>query len=148
MTHLDFMRQACKMCDFSSCGYKTGCVAVKDGGIIAKAFNKTLNGEIFCQNGECYREKHQLYGGREIEKVCSIHAEAYLIAQAASQGLVLKGADLYVTTFPCLICTRSIVAAGFGRVFYMSDYGGNEALPILNANNIAIRHLPEGAVWS
>ncbi|MFH1895869.1 MAG: deaminase [bacterium] len=147
MKHIFFMRQACKMCDFSSCGYKIGCVVVINGKAIAKSFNETLKGEIYCQNGECYREKHNLRGGKDIEKVCSIHAEANLIAKAASQGLSLKGADLYVTTFPCLVCSRSMVAAGFSRVFYMSDYGGNEALPLLESNNIRVTRILEEKVW-
>ena len=68
MINLDFMRQACLMCDFSSCGYKTGCIAVKNNKIIAKSFNETLTGEIYCQDGFCYREKHNLRGGKDIEK--------------------------------------------------------------------------------
>lgn len=145
---ISFMKEACLQCDYSSCGYKTGSVAVKNGKIIAKSFNETLKGEIYCQDGECYREKHNLYGGREIEKVCSIHAEANLIAQAAKEGLSLEGSDLYVTTFPCLICTRAIVQAGFKRVFYMSGYGENEGMPLLEANEVEVTRILEKEVWS
>jgi len=147
MNHLDFMRQACLMCDRSSCGYKTGCVAVKAGKVIAKSFNETLKGEIYCQDGECYREKHNLRGGKEIEKVCSIHAEANLIAKAASQGLSLSGACLYVTTFPCIICSRSIVQAGFKEVYYMTKYGENDGIVILKANRVAVKQIEEKDVW-
>ena len=141
------MREACLQCDLSSCGYKTGCIAVKSGKIIAKGYNETLKGEIYCQNNRCYREEHQLSGGKEIEKVCSIHAEASVIAQAARDGLSLKGSDLYVSTFPCIICSRAIVKAGFRKVFYMSDYGGNEGVALFEANGVGWVHLLEREVW-
>ena len=142
------MRQACLMCDLSSCGYKTGCIAVKNDRIVGKSFNETLPGEIYCRDGVCYREKHNLRGGKDIEKVCSIHAESNLIASAASCGVSLKGADLYVTTFPCLICTRAVVKVGFKRVFYMNNYGSNEGLPLFKASSVAVKQLLESNVWT
>ena len=142
------MRLACKQCDHSFCGYKTGAIAVSNGNIIAQSFNETLKGEKYCQDGHCYREENHLHGGKAIEKVCSIHAEVNLIAEAAKKGTALQGTDIYVTTFPCYICTKSIIKAGFKKVFYMSDYGGNEGLNMLLANGVVVTKLDEKEVWS
>ena len=141
------MQKACRLCDFSSCGYKTGAIAVKNERIIAEGYNQTLLGEKYCQYGECYREKNHLSGGREIEKVCSIHAEQNLIASAASAGVSLMSSILFVTTFPCLVCTRSIVKAGFKKVVYMSSYASNEGKALLEANGIQVERVGEEEVW-
>ncbi|MBU0649864.1 HIT domain-containing protein [Patescibacteria group bacterium] len=145
---VEFMRQACLLCDKSTCGYKTGCVLVKNGQILAEGWNATLPGEIYCQNGECIREKEHLTGGKDIDKVCSIHAEAYALAECARQGLSVAGADVYVTTFPCIICCRLLAKAGVAGVYYLSEYsGGRKWESILTENGIKVKRLPKGKVW-
>lgn len=57
-----------------------------------------------------------------IEYSRTIHAEASLIANAASRGVSLTDATLYVTTFPCHECTRLIIQAGIGRVVFVEPY--------------------------
>ena len=113
------MRRACLLCDRSRCLYKTGCLAVHNGEVILEAFNETLSGEKYCQDGECIRKKLGLKNGNDIGKVCTIHAEANLIAQAAARGISLRGVDIYVSTFPCYVCAKSLVKAEIGRLFYM-----------------------------
>lgn len=144
---LQFMRQACLLCDRSSCLYKTACLVVKDGEVILKAFNETLPGEKYCQEGECIRKKLNLTGGAEIDKVCTIHAEANLIAKAAARGISLKGVDVYLTTFPCYICSKSLVQAGIGKLYYMSDYTGNDGMRFFKAAGIAVEKMKEVLVW-
>ncbi len=143
-----FMRKACLLCDKSVCGYKTGCIVVKDGKVLAEGWNATLSGEVYCQNGECIREKERLYGGKEPDKVCSIHAEAYAIAQCARKGISVAGATVYVTTFPCVICCRLLAGSGIAKVVYMSQYsGGMAGESILRQNGIEIENIPESEVW-
>jgi len=146
---LNFMKRACLLCDKSTCGYKTGCVIVKDLNVLVEAWNETLPGESFCQNGACYRQERGLSGGKEIEKVCSIHAESGAVAIAASKGISIKGAKVYVTTFPCLICARLLVKSEISTLYYMSDYmGGNEGLALFSANNIELVKINEDEVWN
>lgn len=141
------MKRACLLCDKSLCGYKTGCVAVV-GDRVIEGWNETLPGEVYCQNGECTRKKLGLRGGQDIHKVCSIHAEASVVAQAARDGISLKGADIYVTTFPCIICARLLTKTEVARVFYMSDYAGtNEGLGLLIGAGITVLQIPEREVW-
>lgn len=145
---IDFMKQACLMCDYSTCGYKTGCIAVKNLKVILTAFNEALPGNPYCQNNTCTREEQNLYGGKDMQKVCSIHAEASIISQAAAQGISLKGVDIYVTTFPCVICARSLVKACVKNVFVMSDYtGGNISQSLFDEANIKVTQITEKEVW-
>ena len=136
------------MCDKSKCGYKTGCVIVKNGKIVAEGWNATLPGEIYCQNGQCIREKENLRGGKDIDKVCSIHAEAYAIAECAKKGISVVGTQIYVTTFPCIICCRLLAKAGVARVYYMSEYtGGRVGEPLLVKNGVKVCKVEEKEVW-
>ena len=145
---VSYMKKACLLCDKSKCGYKTGCVIVKDDKVVAEGWNATLPGEVYCQNGECVREKEKLYGGKEIDKVCSIHAEAYAVAECASKGISIAGANVYVTTFPCVICCRLLAKCGIGRLFYMSEYtGGRVGESLLAENGVKIHKIKEEDVW-
>lgn len=145
---LHYMKKACLLCDKSSCGYKTGCLAVKNDKILAEAWNETLPGEKYCQQGACDRHKLKLTGGHEPQVCCAIHAEANLIAQAAAQGLKLAGCDIYVTTFPCYICAKSLVQARISKLYYMSDYiGGNDAQRFFTAAKIPVEQIKEKVVW-
>ena len=67
-----------------------------------------------------------------------IHGEANLIAQAARKGIPLEGTTLYVTTFPCPACAKSIAVAGIKEVYYSKGYSMLDAEDILRAFNIKI----------
>ena len=67
-----------------------------------------------------------------------IHAEASVIAQAARQGLATEGAALYVTTFPCPACAKSIVTAGIKEIYYTKGYSLLDAEDILRAFGVKI----------
>ena len=49
------------------------------------------------------------------------------ITTAARLGISLAGSTLYVTTFPCHICARHIVASGIKSVFYIEPYPKSRA---------------------
>jgi deoxycytidylate deaminase len=52
----------------------------------------------------------------------AVHAEMDAILSAGRNGVSLKGATLYTTTFPCHNCTKHIIAAGVDRVVYVEPY--------------------------
>jgi dCMP deaminase len=148
MNTIELMKHASLLCDKSTCGYKIGCLAVRDGGILLEGFNEQLAGEMYCQNGTCSRQELGLTKGKDPHIVCAIHAEASVIAQAASKGISLEGCDIYVTTFPCLICARSLVKVGIGHLYYMTDYtDGNQARSLLEANGIEIVNVSKKDTW-
>ncbi|MEH3035572.1 MAG: anti-phage dCTP deaminase [Sphingomonas adhaesiva] len=56
-----------------------------------------------------------------------VHAEMSVVCDAARLGKPLKGATLYVTTFPCHNCTKHILGAGVARVVFMEPYPKSKA---------------------
>ncbi len=68
----------------------------------------------------------------------AIHAEAAIVAAAARDGVPLRGADLYVTTFPCPACARLIAEAGFGRCFFAGPYSVLDGEDVLHAAGVEL----------
>lgn len=63
-----------------------------------------------------------------IEFSRSIHAEMEAILSVAREGKSgLRGASLYVTTYPCENCVKHILACGISRVFYIEPYPKSRA---------------------
>ena len=109
---------------------------IKDGEIISEAVNAhyptthslTINGD----------PRSNFDAGQGAGIYTSIHAEACAIAKAAKHGVKIEGADVYVTTFPCPTCARSLVEAGIKRVFYNKGYSLLDAEDILKNAGIEI----------
>lgn len=76
--------------------------------------------------------------GQSVELTTALHAEAALIAEAAKRGLALNGASIYVSTFPCPVCAKSLAAAGIKKVYYNQGYSLLDAEDILKAHNIEL----------
>ena len=58
------------------------------------------------------------------------HAEMSAILDAARRGLSVQDASLFVTTFPCHGCARSIIESGIKRVVYIEPYAKSKALKL------------------
>jgi cytidine deaminase len=52
----------------------------------------------------------------------AVHAEMAALIDAARRGVSVAGCTMYVTTFPCHLCARHIVAAGIHRLVYIEPY--------------------------
>lgn len=108
---------------------RVGAVAVKNDKVIAAAHNTHLPSEH--EPYEFSDARAYFHKGERIDLTTAIHAEAKLIAEAARDGLALKGSSLYVTDFPCPVCAKSIATAGFSKVYYEKGYSvldGQEVL--------------------
>jgi dCMP deaminase len=68
----------------------------------------------------------------------AIHAEAAIVAAAARDGVSLRGADLYVTTFPCPACARLIAEAGLRRCFFAGPYSLLDGEDVLRAAGVEL----------
>lgn len=67
----------------------------------------------------------------------TIHAEMNALLQCAKQGVSTDGATIYVTHFPCLNCTKSIIQAGIQTIYYAEDYHNHSyALKLLDQSGI------------
>ena len=52
----------------------------------------------------------------------AVHAEQAAICDAARRGVSVANTSMYVTTFPCHLCARLIVAAGISRVVFIEPH--------------------------
>jgi dCMP deaminase len=69
----------------------------------------------------------------------SDHAEHVLIGETSRQGIQTEDAWLYLTTFPCLPCSRLVVRAGVKRIFYRDpSYGLLDADEYLRIKKIEL----------
>ncbi|KKU06573.1 MAG: ComE operon protein 2, partial [Candidatus Magasanikbacteria bacterium GW2011_GWA2_45_39] len=56
------------------------------------------------------------------------------------------GASMYITSFPCLICMRAIVAAGIKKVIYMNDFYKPHHMDLFTKNRVKVKQIAEDKV--
>jgi dCMP deaminase len=74
----------------------------------------------------------------EMGCINATHAEANALAFAARQGISTEGGTLYVTTSPCDVCARLIIAAGIEKVYYDQEYRDVRGEEILMQSGIPV----------
>jgi cytidine deaminase len=72
----------------------------------------------------------------------AVHAEMAALIDAARRGVPVAGCTMYVTTFPCHLCARHVVAAGIKRLVYIEPYAKSRTAD-LYPDSIAIEQ-PSG----
>ena len=97
-------------------------VLVKDKRILATGYNGAPSGIRHCLETGCMREKLNVVSGERHELCRGLHAEQNAIIQSALHGISLKGATLYCTNHPCIICAKIIINAGIVRILYRDGY--------------------------
>ncbi len=97
-----------------------GAVMVKENRIIATGYNGAPFGIPNCNKGGCPRCIGAKVIGKDLDKCICIHAEENAVIEAGRYNC--KGATIYTTTFPCLLCTKALVQAGVNRVAYFKEY--------------------------
>ena len=97
-------------------------VVVRDKQIISTGYNGTPRGIKNCSEGGCPRCNSDVPSGQGLHQCLCSHAEENAIVQAAYNGIMLKGATLYTTFSPCLLCAKMIVNAGIVEVVYHEHY--------------------------
>ena len=113
-----------------------GAAVVKNGTVLMKAHNHHLPSEHTPYvNGD---PRNNFHKGDHVEISSAIHAEAALIAEAASKGIALTGADMYVSTFPCPPCAKLIAHSGIKTLYYSGGYGVLDGEHILKSVGIAL----------
>ncbi len=100
-----------------------GAVLVKNNQIISTGYNGPPKGHPHCDElGGCLRDIQGVPSGQRFEISRAVHAEENTIAQAAENGISTRGATLYCTTYPCVMCMRIIVNAGVKKIVYKEYY--------------------------
>ena len=105
-------------------GQRVGAVIVKDGHIISTGYNGTPRDMTNCEEGGCYRcsNRNEFQAGTGYDLCICVHAEQNAILAAARFGIAVEGATLYTTTRPCFGCTKELLQAGIGRVYFLHDW--------------------------
>jgi deoxycytidylate deaminase len=75
----------------------------------------------------------------------AVHAEMAALIDAARRGVSVAGCTMYVTTFPCHLCARHVVAAGIKRLVYIEPYAKSRTAD-LYPDSIAIEQNIPGKV--
>ncbi|MFT8870479.1 deaminase, partial [Liquorilactobacillus nagelii] len=88
-----------------------GAILVRDRRIIAGGYNGSVSGDDHCIDHGCY-----LVGGHCVR---TIHAEMNAVLQCAKFGIATDKAEIYVTDFPCLQCTKMLLQAGICKIYYL-----------------------------
>lgn len=129
------MIQAALLASRSTCNrLSVGAVLVRDKRIIAGGYNGSVSGDAHCIDEGCYL--------RDGHCVRTIHAEMNAILQCAKFGISTDGASLYVTDFPCLQCTKSLLQAGIKEINYIRNYHNDEyAMKLINLKNIRLNQI-------
>lgn len=137
-----FMEMAKLVATWSSCyqnNRKIGAVIVDDKRVLTTGYNGAPSGIKSCvDKGECLRRKRQIPSGTRAELCYAIHAEQNAIIQAARLGISVKGATLYCTHQPCVICSKMIVNAGIARVVYEKEYPDEFSLEIFDEAGVEL----------
>lgn len=121
-SHLLSLRSTCER-------LKVGVTIVKDNRIIAGGYNGSVSGEDHCIDVGCLLEDGHC--------IRTIHAEINALLQCSKFGVSTEGASVYVTHFPCVHCTKSLVQAGISNIFYTKDYKNHEyALSLLDKTGV------------
>lgn len=117
-----------------------GAILVKDKRILATGYNGAPSGIRHCIDAGCLREKLHVASGHRHELCRGIHAEQNAIIQAAYHGVSIKGATLFCTNLPCVICTKMIINAGIEKIYYQSGYADDLSTSMIQEAGIDCRH--------
>jgi dCMP deaminase len=109
---------------------QVGALIVKEKMIISDGYNGTPSG--FENN--CEDENN-------LTKSYVLHAEANAITKVAKSNNSSENATLYVTTSPCVECSKLIIQAGIKRVVFTEKYRVEDGLRLLERANIEINHV-------
>lgn len=121
---------------------QVGAILVIEKRILATGYNGAPSGLAHCLEIGCLREKNQIPSGERHELCRGLHAEQNAIIQAAYHGIRIKGATLYCTNLPCVICTKMIINAGIKEIIYASGYADPLAQEMLREAHIPMRQWP------
>ncbi len=110
---------------------KVGALIVKDKMIISDGFNGTPSGfPNVCESED----------GVTLPYV--LHAEANAITKVARSNNSSEGGTLYVSTSPCMECSKLIIQAGIKRVVFSELYRITDGLELLEKAGIEVVHIP------
>jgi dCMP deaminase len=105
--------------------------------IISDGYNGTPSGfENICEDEN------------NITKPYVLHAEANAITKVAKSNNSSEDSTLYVTTSPCMECSKLIIQSGIKRVVYCNRYHNTDGLDLLKRAGIELVYIdPENNIY-
>lgn len=109
---------------------QVGALLVKEQMIISDGYNGTPSGfENVCEDEENHTKPYVL------------HAEANAITKVAKSNNSSEGATMYVTSSPCLECSKLIIQAGIKRVVFTESYRLDDGITLLKRADIEVKQV-------
>lgn len=106
---------------------QVGALIVKGKMIISDGYNGTPSGfENVCEDEN------------NITKPYVLHAEANAITKVAKSNNSSEDSTLYITSSPCVECSKLIIQSGIRRVVYCNKYHNTEGLTLLERAGIEL----------
>jgi len=93
---------------------QVGCALVKDNRIISQGYNGFLPN---APHLSIVRDNHEM---------ATVHAEQNAIADCCKRGVNCSDSIAYITHYPCLNCSKLLLAAGIKEIKYIDDYNNDE----------------------
>ena len=93
---------------------QVGCLLVNENRIVSQGYNGFLPG---CPHESIVRDNHEQ---------ATLHAEQNALMDCAKRGVSCKGCTAYITHYPCIICTRLLLAGGIKKIKYVNDYKNDD----------------------
>ena len=118
----------------STCGRKhVGAVIVRDKTILSTGYNGSIRGMPHCDEvGHLMEDGHC---------VATIHAETNAILQAAKNGVMINGSEVYITASPCWPCFKMLANAGIKKIFYGEFYRDERIFDVAKRIGIELIHI-------
>lgn len=109
---------------------KVGALIVKGRMIISDGYNGTPAGfENVCEDEN------------NLTKPYVLHAEANAITKVAKSNNSSEDSTLYVTTSPCMECSKLIIQSGIKRVVFCNKYHNTDGLDLLRRAGIELVYI-------
>ena len=110
-----FMSLAFLISSRSSCHrLHVGCVLVKDTRVISVGYNGFLPK---LPHTSIIRDDHEIN---------TVHAEQNAITDCSKRGISCNNCIAYITHYPCINCTKILIASGIKEIYYSCDYKNDE----------------------
>ena len=123
-----YLRMASIWAENSYCKRRqVGALIVKDQMIISDGYNGTPSGfENVCEDEQ------------NVTLPYVLHDEANAITKVEASYNSSKGATIFVTSAPCIECSKLIIQSGIVRVVYSEKYRTEEGCDLLKKANIQV----------
>ncbi|MBI2542136.1 cytidine/deoxycytidylate deaminase family protein [Candidatus Woesearchaeota archaeon] len=130
-----FMNIAKEVASRSTCDRKhVGALIVRDKTILSTGYNGSIRGMPHCdevghlmENGHC---------------VATIHAETNAILQAAKNGVMVDGGEVFITASPCWPCFKMLANAGIKKIYYGEFYRDERIFDVAKRLGIELINIP------